>query len=433
MLNPFRSFFRSCLFRYILLLLASFSLLLPSTAMANARKDFNKGIAYFKHTQYNKAIKSFERARKKGLKKPALYYNLGVSYFKTRNYDKAGYYFKQILRFKKLKSLAEYNFGLVALKKNDKKSARKWFNKSSSSRNKKIAGLSRRQLERLSVTKINYRSTKRWYNFASISYGHNDNIKLVPAEIATDTSDSFREFYASTSGVLIGNYSNGINLNGFIYAINYANINTYNQKQVHLGLYKRKKYAGWRTRMGAYYERSTFGVNPYQQVIGVEAKGDYRLQKTNYISLRYRYSNIKSLYSPYNYLQGSRQQFRAEYMDYNASSSKRIYYEMEVNNRQNLIARNYSPTRHTIQAVYYYNLTRVWRIGGELSYRYSKYQPTTTQNRQDDRLRAAIEAKYRLNKYWKINGRYQRTDNSSTDSLYGYAQNLYYAGVQANF
>ncbi|VAX13693.1 hypothetical protein MNBD_GAMMA24-685 [hydrothermal vent metagenome] len=433
MFKPPRSSSNFHLFRYILLLLASLSLLLPAAAMAGASKDFNSGIRYFKHAQYDKAIQSFERARKKGLKKPALYYNLGVSYFKIRNYDKANHYFKQILRFKRLKSLAEYNLGLVALKKNDKKSARKWFTKSSASSNKKISGLSRRQLSRFSSRKISRRNIKKWYNSASISYGNNSNIKLVPTEITTNTSDSFTEFYASTNGILSGTYNNGISLNGFAYFINYANINAYDEKQARLGLYKSKQYAGWRTRIGAYYERSTFGSNPYQAVTGLEAKGKYKLQKSNYISLRYRYNNINSLYSPYDYLQGSRQQFRAEYLDYKTSSSKIIYYEMEVNNRQNLIARNYSPTRHTIRAVYNYNLTRAWRIGGEVSYRYSKYQPTATQNRQDDRLRAAIEAKYRLSKHWKINARYQRTENSSTDSLYAYSQNLYYVGVRTSF
>ncbi|HEB57559.1 MAG TPA: tetratricopeptide repeat protein [Gammaproteobacteria bacterium] len=433
MFKPPRSFSNPSLFRYILLLLASFSLLLPAAAMASASKDFNRGISYFKHAQYDRAIQSFEQARKKGLKKPALYYNLGVSYFKTRNYDQASYYFKKILRFKKLRSLAEYNLGLVALKKNDHKSARKWFNKSRASNNPKISRLSERQLKRLSYKKLSRRSIKKWYSSASLSYGNNSNIKLVPAEIATDTSDSFTELYASTSGILSGNYTDGISLNGFAYFINYANINAYDEKQARLGLYKSKKYAAWRTRIGAYYERSTFGSNPYQQVTGLEAKGKYKFQKSKYISLRYRYNNIKSLYSPYDYLQGSRQQFRTEYLNYSASASKIIYYEMEVNNRQNLSTRNYSPTRHTLRAVYYYNLTKAWRIGGELSYRYSKYQPTATQNRQDDRLRAAIAAKYRLNKHWKINGRYQRTDNSSTDSLYTYVQNLYSVGIAASF
>ncbi len=433
MLNTPRFFSNPNLLRNILLLLASFSLLMPAAAMAGAGKDFSRGMSYFKHAKYAKAIQSFEQARKKGLKKPALYYNLGVSYFKTRNYDKAKYYFKQTLKFKNLKSLAEYNLGLVALKKKDKKSARKWFKRSQAGNNKKISGLSRRQLARLSPTRTTRRNQKKWYNSASISYGSNNNIKLVPTGIATDTSDTFTELYASTSGILSGSYTDGISLNGFAYFMNYANVDAYDEKQARLGLYKSKKYAAWRTRIGAYYERSTFGSNPYQAVTGLELTGKRPLQKTSYLSLRYRYNNLSSLYSRYDYLQGSRQQFRAEYLDYRASNAKRIYYEIETNNRQNLSTRNYSPTRHTLRAVYYYNLTKAWRISGEISYRYSKYQPTATQNRQDDRLRAAVEAKYRLSKQWKINGRYQRTDNSSTDSLYTYTQNLYYVGIGASF
>jgi len=414
------------------LLLAFFVLLLPAVTMASVSKDFNQGMAYFKQAKYNKAIKAFEQARKKGLKKPALYYNLGVSYFKTRNYDRAEYYFRQTLKFKNLKSLAEYNLGLVALRKNDKKTANKWFNKSRSSTNRKISTLSSRQLKKLSSKKRS-RAMKKWYNYASLSTGYNSNIKLIPAEIASNTSSSYTELYASTSGILSGSYTDGISLDAFAYVLNYADVSSYNEKQAQLGIYKNKKHAAWRTRIGGYFERSTFGNDPYQQVIGFEAKGKRRLQKTDRVSLRYRYNNIKSLFNAYNYLQGWRQQFRTEYLDYTASDSKRIYYELELNDRQNLVSRNYSPTRHKIQAVYRYNLSKSWRIGGEFSYRYSKYQPTATQNRQDDRLRAAVEATYRLSKQWKINGRYQRTDNSSTDSLYSYTQNLYYVSLGASF
>ncbi len=432
MLNASHSLSKPGLLHYILLLLVGFSLLTPAAAMAGASKDFERGTAYFKRAQYNKAIQSFEQARKKGLKKPALYYNLGVSYFKIRNYDRAEYYFRQTLKFKSLKSLAEYNLGLVALRKNDRKAAQKWFNRSRSSSNSKIATLSNRQLRKLS-SKRSTRTTKKWYNYASLSYGYNNNIKLVPAEIATDTSDSFTELYASTSGILSGNYSDGISLDAFAYFLNYTDVDSYDEKQARLGIYKSRKYTNWKTRVGGYYERSTFGNNPYQEILGLELKGKRRLQKTEHISLRYRYNDIRSLYSPYNYLQGWRQQFRAEYLDYTASDSKRIYYELELNDRENLVSRNYSPTRHKIQAVYRYNLSRNWRIGGEFSYRYSKYQPTATQDRQDDRLRAAVKATYRLSKQWKINGSYQRTDNSSTDSLYSYTQNLYYVSISASF
>jgi len=420
------------IYHTMLLLLTGLTLLLSTTAMAASNTNFDKGMRYFKQGHYNKAIQSFEKARKKGLKKPALYYNLGVSYFKMGNYDKAENNFKQSLKFKNLKSLSEYNIGLVALKKNNKVEAKKWFKKSASSTNKKVAGISRQQLEKLSPKKPS-KKTKNWYNYASLSYGNNSNIKLAPIEVATNTSDSYMDIYASTSGVLSGSYADGILLDAFAYFINYSNIDTYDEKQARLGIFKSKKYADWRTRLGGYYERSTFGNTDFQEIIGLEARGRKKLGKTNAMSLRYRYNDISSLDSIYDYLNGWRQQFRAEYLDYRASDTKKIYYELELNDRQNLATRNYSPTRHKIQAIYRIKLSKVWRIGGELSYRFSKYVPTATQNRQDDRLRAAIEARYSINKMWKINGRYQRTDNSSTDDLYDYKQNLYYASIEASF
>lgn len=429
--------YKSSLLRLALMLITSLSLLLPGSAFANARQDFDKGMLYFKQAQYDKAIRAFEQAQKKGLKKPALYYNLGVSHFKTKRYDKAKTYFKQTLKYKNMKSLAEYNLGLVALKKNNRKEAKQWFKKSRTSSNKKIATLSERQLEKLSPKKRS-RATKKWYSYASFSYGYNTNIKLVPVEVATNTSNSFMDLYASTSGILSGTYTDGYSLDGFAYLLDYADINSYDETQARLGLYKSKKYAAWQTRIGGYYEHSTFGKDPYQRVIGVEARAKRGLQKTNKLSLRYRYNDIKSLFRAYDYLQGWRQQFRTEYLDYTASDSTRLYYELELNDRQNLVRangeqRNYSPTRHKFQAVYRYNLTKAWRIGGEFSYRFSKYQPTPTQNRQDDRYRAALEARYKINRQWRVTGRYQRTDNSSTESIYSYTQNLYYVSVGASF
>ncbi len=432
MQNTASSLSKTSIYHTILVLLTGLSLLISGVATAASNTNFEKGMGYFKQGQYNKAIQAFEQARKKGLKKPALYYNLGVSYFKKGNYGKAESNFKQSLKSKNLKSLSEYNLGLVALKKGDKAGAKKWFKKSASSNNKKVAGISMQQLDKLSPKKTT-RTQKNWYSYASLSYGNNSNIKLAPIEVATNTSDSYMDIYASTSGVLSGSYSDGISLDAFAYFINYANIDTYDEKQARLGIYKSKKYADWRTRFGGYYERSTFGNTDFQEIIGLEARGRKKLGETNTMSLRYRYNDISSLDRIYNYLNGWRQQFRAEYMDYRAADTKKIYYELELNDRQNLATRNYSPTRHKIQAIYRMNLSKVWRIGGELSYRYSEYVPTATQNRQDDRLRAAIEARYRISKVWKVNGRYQRTDNSSTDNLYDYKQNLYYVGIEASF
>ncbi len=419
---------------HYLFLLLSLVLFHPLNAMAGTSNDFNKGKTYFKQGQYDKAIKYFKLAQKKGMEKTALDYNLGVSYFKIENYDKAEAYFRKILKSKNMKSLAQYNLGLVALKKDDKKTAGKWFNKSQNTTNKKIAELSRQQLQRLTPKK-SASSTKNWYSYASLSYGYNSNIKLAPVEIATDTSDTYLDFYASTSGTLSGTYTDGYSLDAFASFINYTDVDTYDEKQARIGLYKNKTYADWRTRIGAYYDRSTFGSTDFQSIIGLEAKGKLKLGKTNSASLRYRYNDISSLDNIYDYLNGWRQQFRAQYMDYTAKGSKRIYYELELNDRQNNIlnGRNYSPTRHKFFGIYRYNIAKAWRIGGELSYRYSEYQPTATQNRQDDRLRAAIEARYKISKMWKANGRYQFTDNSSTDNIYDYTQNLYYLGIEASF
>ena len=413
----------------------------PQPGVASPASEFDKGKSYFKQGQYQKAIQAFERARKQGLNSPALHYNRGVTYFKLKQYDKAESAFKKVLRSDKLKSLAEYNLGLVARKQGDKQAARNWFNKSARSRNEKIAGLSRLQLAKLSPKKPARRPEKKWFGYASASYGHNDNIKLAPLEVALNASDSYLDLYASATGVLSGSYNDGLLLDAFVYILNYTDVDSYDEKQARAGLYKSARLAGWRSRIGAYYERSTFGSTDYQQILGLEARAKRRLDKTNSIALRYRYDNLDSLDSTYDYLNGWRQQFRVELMKYTPQHSGRIYYELELNDRQNLVRTttsgtnyyNYSPTRHKFLGIYRYNLTRNWRIGAELSYRFSKYVPTPTQNRQDDRLRGALEARYRINKMWRVKGRYQRTDNDSTENRYDYVQNIYYVTVEALF
>ncbi|MCW9024476.1 MAG: tetratricopeptide repeat protein [Gammaproteobacteria bacterium] len=420
-LPGFRSFY--------LIIALVFSLSTPQVGLGATNDTFNKGMTYFKEGKYQQAIQQFKKSEKQGLHNAAVYYNLGVSYFKLQQYKSAEYYFNKTRKFKEMQALAEYNLGLVALKQNDKKNAIRWFKSASTYKNKKITQLSNTQLSRL-----RQKTARQWYNMASLTLGHNNNISSAPDEVATKESGNYMDLYASTNGVLSGTYDDGIRLKGSFLYQDFFNTNTYDYTQFNIGLYKHFKLDEWKTALGGYFERSTYADTSYLQILGLVGTGKYKTSNTDTIYLRYRYNDISSsLENQYNYLEGWRQQFQIALWQYTKDHSSSLSYELELNDRTDTSTRSYSPTRHSINGSYRYFIDKQWHLGLHASYRNSDYPVKPTQNREDDRYRAAVDLLYKIEKNWKVKLKYQYTDNNSTDNNYEYTQDLYYISTDYSF
>lgn len=158
-----------------------------------------------------------------------------------------------------------------------------------------------------------------------------------------------------------------------------------------------------------------------------------KLSKFERLYLRYGYEDIRSENTLYNYLEGSRHKVRAEYRQYNKSNIKKVYYELELNNRNDLTTASYSPKRHTVRGRYTHIFSQDWRLAGDLAYRLSDYPTVASQNRKDTRLKASAYLDYYFDKTMKLRAKIEYTDNSSNLNIYDYTRTVYTVGVNKGF
>ena len=185
-----------------------------------------------------------------------------------------------------------------------------------------------------------------------------------------------------------------------------------------------------------------YGGEDYQTIAKIGAEARNTLSKNERIVLRYAYEDINSDNPLFDYLEGSRQKLRAEYRLYRKHDKSRLYYELELNNRNDLTIPppspragqySYSPTRHTLRGRYTQMLNRNWHLTGDLSYRSSSYPTTPNQDRQDDRYKAAAYADYRITRDIKFRAKVEYTDNRSTEDIYAYKRTIYTLGLTGLF
>jgi tetratricopeptide (TPR) repeat protein len=401
-------------------------LLLVYTMQSHAadQNSFTDGMNSFKSGDYRAAVEAFEQTRQQKKISAALYYNLASSYYKLGNYEKAQHYFRLVSKYPKMKSLAEYNLGLIALKQGDSKAADTWFksviNISSDS---KLVALARRQLGR-----IRFRPEfKKWTSFLRGGLGYDDNINIAPIDTALEQSDSFYDLFASVDYKLKGSRRDGWMAGASFYSINYFDSSNYDEAQYGAGLKKIDTFGLWSTRLSARLDKLTYAGDDYQTIVGVRASAKRRLSRMERLQLRYRYEDIGSDNVLYDYLDGWRQQVRAEYRYYGKADNKRLYYELELNDRQDTVNASYSPIRHTIRAVYTQKLDKKTRWSGDIAYRSSAYDyPTTSPlNRDDTRWRAGAQMDYRLSKTLKFQGQLVHTSNDSSLPQFDYTRNVF--------
>jgi len=409
---------------------------------SSVNQNFEQGISYFKQGDYSAAVEKFEQARKQGNRSTALYYNLGSVYFKLGQYKNAQRYFSALKKQPKMKSLAEYNLGLIALKQKDSASAKKYFNSIvKSGQDKKVIYLANQQLALLGNSN---RPEKKLTSkkspgsvYLSGSLGYDSNINFAPVDIGSEESGSFFDALVSADYLFSGKASNGWSVEGLLYTIRYQDTGNplipkgaFDQDEYGAGLKKTQKLAGWDTHIKLVLDKLTYGPRDYQSILKLEARGRYRLSKTDRVYLRYRYDDISSDDAVFDYTEGWRQKIRGEFRRYNKNSYIQFYYELELNDRNDLVRVDavdgsisefsYSPTRHTLRGKYTAKLNKKWDLTGDLAYRKSAYPSTSTQNRNDDRLKAIASANYRFDKTMKLKMKLEYTDNSSSDDLYIY-------------
>lgn len=422
----------------------------PTTQAATADNLFNLGTESFAKEDYPSAVEAFEQAEANGMKTPALYYNLASSYYKTEQYDKASQYFLKVREYDEMQDLADYNLGLVALKQGNKKSAEKRFSDVvQQSSDKKLVILAENNLESI-APKSSQKSkplpswvTKQWSAYLSASFGYDDNVNFAPLGISRELSSSFSELFASGDLLFSGNRKDGWLAEAYFYSIKYYDIDgaitdLYDEYELGIGLKKNIQFnRDWRGIFALDASKINYAGEDYQTIAKLSAEARKSLSSDQRLNFRYSYEDIKSENPLFDYLEGWRQKFRGEYRLYRKPDNTRLYYELELNNRNDLsIATgdfSYSPTRHVLRGRYTYLLSNKWHLTGDLAYRYSDYPTTASQDRQDNRVKVATYADYPFTKDVKLRAKAEYTDNRSTEDIFTYNRLIYTLGLNAYF
>lgn len=415
--------------RYLVLALAMATC---DPLLASAQSDFSKGSERFRAGDYTQAAQYFEAARKQGMDSVALYYNLGSSYFKLADYRQARHYFALVAKDAQMHDLAEYNLGLVALKQGDARRAETHFNQVLTvTGDDKLRVMTQDKLDELQ------RDNRPWTAFVSANLGYDDNITASPAGSAQGVSDRYYDVFASADWVLAGRREQGWLGEANFFTIDYNDGNMYDENVYGVGLRREQSIAGWDARATLGYSKSHYAGDPFQSIFKVDLKARRTLNKNMRLQLQYRYDDINSDNTIYDYLQGWRQKFAVDLRDYRAAYNLKYYYELELNDRQDLQLTtgeiSYSPTRHTLGVKYTRRLNDDWGLATDLSYRDSDYPGTIIWNRDDSRWRFRVDADYRLQRSSKLRIRVQYLDNESTVDTYDYDKTLFSVGLSKFF
>jgi len=390
--------------------------------------EYNKGVAYFKDKKYYKALIFFKQASKAGMNKSSLYFNLGVTSYKLKNYKRSEYYFKNILKDTHFRQIALHNLGLVAEKRNKKNIAVRWYRQSvENNTSRRITYLSNKKLEYLTSKKKKSRNNIN----ASIrvALGYNDNVTNEALNSPSNKKENYKEVF----GYLKLPVSNRINFVGMLYKLNYDRLSTEDFILYSEGVDYTIRSRNWKFISKFTLTQSLLNNISFQNIVGFKVTGQRNLQNNARLKLYYQHSNIQSKNVLYNYLQGDRHQLISEYKKKTVLGYLRLRYKIEVNQLQNTLTANYSPTRHSLRTRLKQNLKNNWTLSEEVAYRVSKYETVSNLTRIDSRLRLQFMITRALQHNWSIGIRYNYTKNNSNVSNETYSRNNINTFLSWNF
>lgn len=396
---------------------------------------------YYQNNDFINAKREFEQALNIALQQidavsqskiAMLRYNLGSVCYRLKQYDQSRAYFQQLQEHKDLGAIAYYNIALIENKQGDKEASIDAFRKSRSmTEDDQLTELIDKQLQKLTVhkpvprKKIRY---KDWHAYLYLSPGYDSNISFAPLEIASDESGYFLQFIGMFDKVIAGKGSGSkrpaLLLTSMVYANNYFSTDFNDYNIVDVGLRYAFPLGRWKNKIDLNLKQSNYGHRQYQHIAAATFRTKYRAANNDVFRLRYRYEQIASRDAIFDYLDGYRQRFRLGYQFIWPEDALHLWYELEWNDRTNTVNRNYSPTRNTFRVRYEKNLNSRNKVFAELEYRHSEYEPTATQDRQDDRSAYLLAYVYDIAPTWQSSVKWRYRTNRSTDSIYSYDRHV---------
>ena len=281
----------------------------------------------------------------------------------------------------------------------------------------------------LAEEKVETESNKEVKSFIRLGFGNDDNITGTASSSPSNQSDNYLELYASIKSPM----ENNVNFNVAFYSLNHSSFPVNNYMFYSAGLDYRTKINDWEITPEVNIIQSTLNSFSFQSVLDLNVSADQKLTQSSRISLSYRYSYISSQNVLYDYLQGISHQIRAEYKDKTALGKIRLRYQLELNNRENSLSTNHSPTRHEFRVRLTQSLKNNWGISEEIDYRLSHYGEVSSIFRNDARFRLKLSARKKIDKNTDAGIRYTYTSNNSNETTEEYWKNKIQINVDWRF
>ncbi|HHJ35255.1 MAG TPA: hypothetical protein ENJ87_05785 [Gammaproteobacteria bacterium] len=386
----------------------------------------------YQQEHFSEAKKHFEQALKLALSQgrptSSIYYNLGSVCYRLKQYDQSKLYFKKLIQHDNLRAVAYYNLALIENKLSEKKSAIHYLKKSKKySTDKSLSRLINKQLLKISGKrsgKFSKTTKKDWHAYLYLSPGYDSNIRFAPLEVASNESGSFIQTIAAVDKKIAGEgygvKKQALLATATVFLSNYLETDFNDFSLYDIGLRYLVPVSKWRNSIDLNLKRSTYGHEHYQQVYAVTLRTRRTYPDGDLLRLRYRYEQIESLNTSFSHLEGSRQKLRAGYQFRWPADSMYLWYELEMNDRENTVRRNYSPTRNAFRLRYEKKFNKKNKAYIEASYRHSNYDRTPTQDRKDRRTDFFLAFVSDIAKDWQLQARWGYRRNRSTESEFSY-------------
>jgi tetratricopeptide (TPR) repeat protein len=409
--------------------------LLFSNVNADPKQDyFDAGVQAAKNGNYPVALQHFKNAEKSGLDTPALQYNLAVSYYKLGQYETARKLFSRLTDIATFEQLAYFNLGLIANKQKDEAAAIRWFQRAYRDvSSKKVRMLAKEALSRLGVSA---RKTRRlnpdWIGFVSSSLAHDSNVALLNDDLVgvADQSDTAVDISSYASRWLKGGMRGGVRMSLGASLQKYSKLSQYDYSQLSARVMRYDVLGDWKMRIGGSWNEIYFDGREYQRIVGADVRGRKNLSGKNQLRMRYKLNRIQATNALYDYLDGWRQQFRVGLQQHAGNDHLRYYYQLELNNRKDRESTaadrpftSYSPTRHTLRATGWWELSKQWQLRLDARFRYSRYNDDNerlinsilqNERREDSQIRLSARVNRELGRHWDVFAQFMATRNDST-------------------
>lgn len=395
---------------------------------ATAETVFQQGVSAFRQQEYARARDAFEQALHRGLATPGLHYNLGVTYYRLGEYALAAQQFQRLTAIKKWRALAYYNLALVAEKRGSPEEALRRYGQVADGGDARLADLARRALLRLQGPALPH-----WVS-VSLSYGHDDNVTLIPDAAVAGESDSLRE------GFVIGRryFSPDWSLEGVAYGLRYDDFSQFDTTLMGAELHRQARRGEWRLDHALGAAGQWLDQEHCQTIFNLESRADRSLASGQTLLLQAELARIHAD-DPFGYLQGWRLRAQARWLQSSGAAQWQWGYRLEANERDDRAAgedfSSFSPQRHRLRGAGQWPLTERLTLRGTVGYEFSHYDDLYRldgegRRRQDRRLTASARLDMDLMEHWRLFGKYTRTRNSSTLDFYDYQRNEVVVGLE---